>query len=146
MPKYLDGLFAVGSTNTNTLAVRTTPVIGQYLRCTDATTGAAQWQSHVSHVDTTCPANTYTITSTSLQTMFLCTPTANAIIILPVLSTDTYGRPIKVVNLSAFTLTVTAGGTDTIWDLATTTVVMTGPHAYVSLVGGDAASKVWYSS
>ena len=90
-------------------------------------------------------SNAYVITAaTNTASFYLVTPTATATITLPAINGLTYGRTYSITNNSSFTLTVTAAGTDHIWDTSTTSVAITGPYAFIKLTAGDVSSAIWY--
>ena len=145
MAKVLSALYTNNNASVSTLAVRTGPAVGRYLRCTDATTGDAQY-SPLGFEQVATTSNNYVIPSSTAASVFLVTPSATATITLPSLDATTYGRLIIIVNLSSTqTLAVTAAGTDRIWDADTPNVTLSGSHSSISLFGGDATNKVWMS-
>ena len=142
MAKVLSALYT-NNASVSSLAVRTGPAVGRYLRCSDAVTGDAQY-SPLGFEQVATVSNNYVIASSTAASVFLVNPSATATITLPSLDTTTYGRILIIINLSSTqTLAVTSAGADTIWDAATTSVTLSGQYSSISLFGGDATSKVW---
>lgn len=148
MPKVIDAFRILGDTSTSTLKVTTGAVLGQFLSCANASTGAASWTPIIQEKEGIFPTSTYDLSiATTLSAtdciVVIAGQAAAKTLTLPVLAATFYGRLFVIKNAHATEpFTLAAGAANTI-DAAASIVMQAGDK--ISLIGGPSPTTQWLS-
>lgn len=145
----IDGV-AIKDAGITTATLRITTGASSGLCLLSDSQGNATWQPLTeSSTPQAAPIATtpYTVPDTPGSVIFVLDPiAADWVVNLPLLGSNTYGKPIRVYNLSKdFSIQINRSGTDTIYNDVDTTIIVQ-PDSHVSLLGGTAAIPIWFSA